>query len=309
MKVSAGAGRHAMNTTTRATFVAPVRKAFGEQSTLINRPEHCSLDPERLASIGLVCGSQIRVIRSSEELALYTISETRPEPIDTTVRMGSDARQRLRAPDAFDATIDTQVPHPTLSDDEAEACSEFVERLDDNGYQQKLVALAPHGGAIERHTDSQAERVGSVLGSHCASVWRCRGFKSGGGALERWHITSSEISDASFPLLRTIASSRLLSCGRLPRLYQVRRPRRRRRADAAQRGDRRRPGESARACRNRGAHRPPLGQTRRRQPEEHRQPPHGGRRERRADRTVSRGAYPIRAGDCRRRRFRLPREN
>ena len=206
MKASTGDGRHAVNTTTRATFVAPVRKAFAEQSTLINRPEHCSLDPDRLASIGLVCGSQIRVVRNAEELALYTISETRQETTDSTVRMGSDARQRLRAPDEFDATIDTQVPHPTLSDYEAETRSEFVERLDDDGAQQGLVALAPHGGSIERHTDSQAERVGSLLGRHCASVWRCRGFKTGGGALERWHITSSDISDASFPLLKTIAA-------------------------------------------------------------------------------------------------------
>ena len=206
MKVSTGGGRQAVNMTTRATFAAPVRRAFGAQSTLINRPEHCSLDPERLASLGLVSGSQIRVIRNPDELALYTISETRQEAIDTTVRMGSDARLRLQAPDEFDAIIDTEVPHPTLSDDEAEARSEFVERLDDDGGQQGLVALAPHGGAIERHTDSQAERVGSLLGGHSASVWRCRGFKTGGGALERWHITASEISDASFPLLKTIAA-------------------------------------------------------------------------------------------------------
>ena len=51
MKASTGDGRHAVNTTTRATFVAPVRKAFAEQSTLINRPEHCSLDPDRLAEM------------------------------------------------------------------------------------------------------------------------------------------------------------------------------------------------------------------------------------------------------------------
>jgi phage replication-related protein YjqB (UPF0714/DUF867 family) len=204
--VSASGRDYAANLATRATFVATVRKAFESQSTLLDRPEHCSLDPERLASIGLVPGSQIRIIRSSEEFALYTVSETRQETPDTTVRMGVDARQRLSATDAFDATIDTQVPHPTLPDDEVEAFSEFVERLDDDGNQLGLVALAPHGGAIERHTDRQAERVGSVLGSHCASVWRCRGFKTGGGALERWHITASEISDASFPLLRAISS-------------------------------------------------------------------------------------------------------
>ena len=206
MKVSTTERRHQASTATRAKFDGSVKKAFDSQSTLLKKPEHCSLDPERLAAIGLVLGSQIRVKLSSEELALYTVSETRQETPDTTVRMALVARRRLRAPDEFDATIDSQVPHPTLSDEEAQACSEFVERLDDDGCQQGLVALAPHGGFIERHTDQQAERVRSLLGGGCASAWRCKGFKAGGGALERWHITATEIHEASFPLLRTIVT-------------------------------------------------------------------------------------------------------
>jgi phage replication-related protein YjqB (UPF0714/DUF867 family) len=206
MKMSTTARRHDASRATRAKFNGSVKKAFDSQSTLLKKPEHCSLDPERLAAIGLVLGSQIRVRLSSEELALYTVSETRQETPDTTVRMALVARRRLRAPDEFDATIDSEVPHPTLSDEEAQACSEFVERLDDDGCQQGLVALAPHGGSIERHTDQQAERVRSLLGGSCASAWRCKGFKAGGGALERWHITATEIHEASFPLLRTIVT-------------------------------------------------------------------------------------------------------
>jgi phage replication-related protein YjqB (UPF0714/DUF867 family) len=36
----------------------------------------------------------------------------------------------------------------------------------------------------------------------------CRGFRQGGGAHRQWHITSSDIDDHSFPLLRSIAHRR-----------------------------------------------------------------------------------------------------
>jgi phage replication-related protein YjqB (UPF0714/DUF867 family) len=192
-----------------ATFEGTVRRSFQTQTTLDKHAEHCSLDPQRLAAIGLEVRSQIRVKRGPDQVALYTVSETRDEQNESTLRMAKIARQRLepteQVPDEFDAVVDTQVPHPTYSDEDAEKCSEFVERLDDNGAQKGLVVLAPHGGAIERFTDLQAERVAGLLGTARASVWRCRGFRSGGGALRAWHITAAEISDLSFPRLRSIA--------------------------------------------------------------------------------------------------------
>jgi hypothetical protein len=60
--------------------------------------------------------------------------------------MALPARQRLGTTDEFDAIIDTRVTDPTLSDDEAQAHSEFVERLDDDGCQRMLVALARMAG-------------------------------------------------------------------------------------------------------------------------------------------------------------------
>jgi phage replication-related protein YjqB (UPF0714/DUF867 family) len=182
-----------------------VRKAFNSQTTLQKQREHCSLDPQRLASLGLPLGSQIRIKRGAEQLALYTVSETREEPADNTARMVQIARERLGTTDEFDAAIDTRVPHPTFTDEEARAHSEFVERLDDNGYQQQLVVLAPHGGAIERRTDDQAELVRSIVGEHLASAWRCKGFKLGGGASTCWHIKSPDLNEHSFPLLKSIA--------------------------------------------------------------------------------------------------------
>ncbi|HMB27464.1 MAG TPA: poly-gamma-glutamate hydrolase family protein, partial [Blastocatellia bacterium] len=54
------------------------------------------------------------------------------------------------------------------------------------------------------HTDEQAERVGKQLAHKCVSVWLCKGFKKGGGAFDRWHITSTDISEESFPKLKTV---------------------------------------------------------------------------------------------------------
>ncbi len=38
------------------------------------------------------------------------------------------------------------------------------------------------------------------------SCWRCKGWKPDGGAVARWHITSTDLSTASFPRLATIAA-------------------------------------------------------------------------------------------------------
>ena len=285
------------------TFAGSVRISLDSQTTLRNRREHCSLDPERLAAIGLVVGSQIRVRKSKDEVALYTVSETHQEANDTTVRMALTARRRLHTEGEFDATIDTQVPNPTLSDAEAQEQSEFVERLEDDGCQRALVALAPHGGAIERHTDSQAECLAASLGAGRASAWWCKGFRTGGGALEAWHITASAISDTSFPLLKAIASRRfghavafhgfdepdvdsgVLVGGAAP-------PALKREVVAAIECWL---GGSGITVRVAG----PGGPIRRRQPGQHRQPAHRRRRQRCADRAIARRARSILEDDRR----------
>jgi phage replication-related protein YjqB (UPF0714/DUF867 family) len=191
------------------TYITRIKKALHSQCTLIVQGEHCSADREKLATIGRTIGHQIRVKRSNNEYALYTVSETRQETPDTIIRMAQKGRERLTPsgesiPDEFDAVVESQVPHPTYTDWCAEAHSEFVERLTDNGTHTGLVVIAPHGGAIEPHTDEQAEHVQQQLAAQGVSCWRCKGWKQGGGAFERWHITSTDIHEASFPLLNTI---------------------------------------------------------------------------------------------------------
>lgn len=41
----------------------------------------------------------------------------------------------------------------------AEVLTELVEYLNDNGLNQGLVVVAPHGGKIKEYTDLQAEHI------------------------------------------------------------------------------------------------------------------------------------------------------
>jgi len=188
-----------------SSYSARIKKALSSQTDLIDDNRHCSIDPEKGASVNVYENMQARVIRNATQYALYTVSETRQESPDKIVRMGKGGRQRVGTTNEFNGTLDSEVPNPTMTDAEAESNSEFVERLTDDGSSTSLVALAPHGGMIENYTDEQAERVQASLAGKGASSWRCKGWKSGGGAYERWHITSTEIDRRSFPSLDTIA--------------------------------------------------------------------------------------------------------
>jgi len=188
------------------TYQVSVKKALASQADLIEDPEHCSADPETLARIGRGPGQQVRLERSSSEYALYTVSETRQESPDNVVRAGAGGRRRLGTSAEFAGKLNSQVPHPMFTDAQAKANSEFVERLTDDGRHQGLIAIAPHGGDIEPYTDEQAERVAWQLASKSVSAWRCKGWKQGGGPHERWHITSTDIHEASFPRLKKVIS-------------------------------------------------------------------------------------------------------
>jgi phage replication-related protein YjqB (UPF0714/DUF867 family) len=94
-----------------------------------------------------------------------------------------------------------------LDDDEqAKESGELIEHLNHDGRNRKQAVIAPHGGEIEEYTDKQAEYVWSQFSPDRVSLWTCKGFssKAHADAFERWHITSTEISEKSFPKLNTI---------------------------------------------------------------------------------------------------------
>jgi len=105
----------------------------------------------------------------------------------------------------FAAVVDSVVPRPGIDDAEAKRRHEFVERLSDNGTHGGLIAIAPHGGDIEPHTDAQADRVAERLAEYGVSTWLCKGFEpAGGGALRLFHITATNIHEGSFPALVSV---------------------------------------------------------------------------------------------------------
>jgi phage replication-related protein YjqB (UPF0714/DUF867 family) len=190
-----------------ATARTSVKKAFDTQADLKARREHCAPSARLLASLDGGPRLQMRIHRGGE-FALYTVSELLHETTDSVVRMGPGGRRRLGAEAKFEGVLDTKVVDPDLNDKDARDAGELVERLDDDGSQTHLIVIAPHGGDIEEHTDSQAERVHKCLGPQLASAWRAKGWGSDGGAFVRWHITSTDLNPVCFPLLNSVMSRR-----------------------------------------------------------------------------------------------------
>jgi phage replication-related protein YjqB (UPF0714/DUF867 family) len=162
---------------------------------------------DRLCSVGkglagIMVGDQVRIVRNGHQ-ALYTVAERRLNDDSGTVRMGKDARKRLGTSNPFAGTLVKPVVTSGLTDAQAEAADEFVERLVDNGNHNGLIIAAPHAGTIEFNTHLQAEATVAAL--QCSS-WICKGWKAGGGSYDAWHITSTQVSPRSFPGLGLIAN-------------------------------------------------------------------------------------------------------
>jgi phage replication-related protein YjqB (UPF0714/DUF867 family) len=176
--------------------------------------EHCSAHHTQITTIGRNQGEQVRLERYARDgvtlldFALYTViamHDQEPDLVFVGFRDPESTHQDLHerpglsgsAP--FTGRINSQVTDDTINEDGG-----FVERLIDNGHHQGLIVIAPHGGNIKRHTNEQAERVRQKLESKCISLWMCQGFKEGGGAFDSWHITSTDISEESFPKLKMV---------------------------------------------------------------------------------------------------------
>jgi phage replication-related protein YjqB (UPF0714/DUF867 family) len=184
-----------------------VRESPPDQEDLRDHREHCSVDPRLLQKVGTAPGQQIRLYRSETQFGLYTVSEVTDEQDQAVIRTGLSGRQRLGTDGQFDARLlPYAVDGAGASGGQSEASNEFIEELRETGGNPGLIAIAPHGGDIERHTDDQAERLAARLSSRGASWWRCRGYRSGGDAFATWHITSTDLDERSFPLLASVMS-------------------------------------------------------------------------------------------------------
>jgi phage replication-related protein YjqB (UPF0714/DUF867 family) len=189
-------------------------------STIPNSPirEHCSVHHSQITTIVRDKDQQVRIERYARDgvtlldFALYTVTAVHDKEPDVvfvgyrdpeSTHQDLEKRLGLSSTSPFIGRVNSQV-----TDDELNKDNGFVEHLIDNGKHLGLIVIAPHGGNIEPHTDEQAEHVGKQLASKYVSVWVCKGLKQGNGAFNRWHITSTDISEESFPKLKTVIERR-----------------------------------------------------------------------------------------------------
>jgi phage replication-related protein YjqB (UPF0714/DUF867 family) len=184
-----------------------IKRPRPEQGDLRRHGEHASVLPDLLQTLGLDVGRQAIIRRDDARFALYTLTDAGSELSVNTVRMGLDGRDRIGGAEEeqFGGFLDSVAVDPAATEQQARDGQKLLELLDDDGHPRDLLALAPHGGEIEPRTDDQAEHVRNLLADLGVSCWRCKGWKPGGGAGARWHITSTDISTVSFPRLATIA--------------------------------------------------------------------------------------------------------
>ena len=184
-----------------------VRLSRPGQDDLREHAEHASALPDLMTSVGLDVGRQAVIRRGVDTFALYTLTDAGADGSTDTVRMGRDGRGRLDGAEEqrFRARLDSVAVDPAATEEEARRGEKLLELFDD-GDRRGLIVIAPHGGDIEPFTDHQAEHLRDLLCDLGVSCWRCKGWKPGGGAATRWHITSTDISTASFPHLATAAA-------------------------------------------------------------------------------------------------------
>src|SRR5262245_33268462 len=180
-----------------------------EQDALKNDAERCSADPTMLSPLGRAVGQQVRIKRKDVPgfFALYTVKQANP-PSDLSdpsradvVRTGQTGRERLGATGELAAVVQaTVVDAAPLPGEPNEV--RFFEVAEDSCKQTYVIAIAPHGGAIEEHTDEQAEQVRRELiaQGYPASMWICKGYGDElKGASDRWHITSGDYIQLASP--------------------------------------------------------------------------------------------------------------
>jgi phage replication-related protein YjqB (UPF0714/DUF867 family) len=198
-----------MDATTTGTLNVALSASQPYLTTGSHRREHCSADPAKLADLGRADRQQVRVEGPSGAVGLYTVY-AHAEPRDAAiVRMGLAGRDRfgLAVDDAV--TLHACCVHPILDETAAKAQSEFIERCADDGTSEGLIVVAPHGGAIEPHTDEQAMAVYDQLKTAGTDVraWCCQGWwdmPDRTSAPDHWHITSTDIHAASFLKLQCV---------------------------------------------------------------------------------------------------------
>lgn len=178
---------------------ALVRKSLVSQTELITNDEWVGFPASMFPQLGITPGMQVRVTRPGyASIILTTLVIT-----GDAVRMGYNTRAKLGGGSDFEVTLSSLVAHSWISDAEARYGANLVERVMLGG--NFILCMAPHGGDIEINTDEQARLLAERLAARGSSYWVGKGYDTPWprtvNAHARWHTTSTEVSDKSFPML------------------------------------------------------------------------------------------------------------
>ena len=191
-----------------ATATTSVKKAFDTQDDLKSRREHCAVAARTLASLDRVRGQQVRVHHDAE-FALYTVSELLHETTDVRRAHGVARAPAHRPGRGVRAASSTRrSPIPTCATRTPAPPASSSSGWTTTARRRTSSPSRPTVAASSRTPTSRPSGCADRLGSQLASAWRCKGWGPNGGAFARWHITSTDIDPASFPLLATVASRR-----------------------------------------------------------------------------------------------------
>ena len=169
--------------------------------------EDCLLRAAVASNLDRTTGDQLRLwpVDAPEKAAAYTIQQTfetttRDPPAD--IVLPSAECDRLADDQPFEAGLAATVPDPGRSYVDAWKHDGICETVWDDGSADLLVC-APHAGDIEANTGRIAATIRKRLGADRASAWFVHGF--GPDAFDRYHITTNDMTPASYPGLARFA--------------------------------------------------------------------------------------------------------
>jgi phage replication-related protein YjqB (UPF0714/DUF867 family) len=179
--------------------------------------EHCKAKLKQIQDIGIHRHEQVRIefhtTNGGITSAIFTVSVFHPDTGSVILGPNIDGYlQNCKLTsnnNTCEGNVKAQIMINGLSEGDAKDKGELIERSIVR-QNRKLIVIAPHGGNIEPWTDEQAQYVRNHLPDDRASLWMCKGFRNPNAtdvehdAYNRWHITATEISERSFPQLRTI---------------------------------------------------------------------------------------------------------
>ncbi len=207
------------------------------------RREHCQISEPLRATLGLTevalhgheVFGQVRVYRQSRaESAVFTVVDVDQGAGGDVIRFYVDAGNdiggftklggaldgstcevwALASEKVYDKVARTWESYlPPVSQGSS---GHFKEQIWPPG-NQEIALLVPHGENIELCTSNLISPFVRELGKcyqAAPTIWECLGAWGGGGAYDRWHVTSTEIDPRSFPGLTQLLNVTTLSMGK-----------------------------------------------------------------------------------------------